>query len=177
MSLEEQRFASHWAELSQFVEALWRSQRSVGVGGSHCVAHQQSHPDRIWLCRFAHPSRSLSATADVATDLAIIEQFARFSVGVRDRPCVQGGVRTRFHQCLYPRSGLCRVQRVGQSPGGGDRRRLVQHEEELQTTEDQLSGSQTKAHLELVGVKRPVWWFLPRWAVCWRNAWCSDMRC
>ena len=58
-----------------------------------------SHPDRTWLCRFAFPSLSLSATADVDTDVAIIEQFARFSVGVWPSKCVSTNVTNVFiHQ-------------------------------------------------------------------------------
>ena len=46
------------------------------------------------------------------------------SVGVRGRPSVQGGRRTRFHQCLRPAIWTLHVQCVGQSLSGGDRRRF-----------------------------------------------------
>ena len=46
MSLEEQRFASHWAELSHPVKALFAvAKGSAVLGGSHCTAHQQSNHD------------------------------------------------------------------------------------------------------------------------------------
>ena len=47
MSLEEQCFASHWAELSQPVKALWRSQS----GATSRATRIEPQPFRIWFCR------------------------------------------------------------------------------------------------------------------------------
>ena len=53
MFLEEQRFASHWAELSQPVKALWRSQRARWLLwlSLRCPPAEPPQPFRIWLCR------------------------------------------------------------------------------------------------------------------------------
>ena len=69
MFLEEQRFASHWAELSQPVKALWRSQRGP-LASVALTALPTSRATRIehsafgCVAVFACPFLSPSATAD-----------------------------------------------------------------------------------------------------------------
>ena len=85
MSLEEQRFAPHQAELSQPVKALWRSQRGP-LAPVALTALPTSRATRIanhsafgCVAVFAYPFLSPPATAEVATDLtslATIEQLA-----------------------------------------------------------------------------------------------------
>ena len=81
ISLEEQRFASHWAELSELVKAQRGPLASVALIAlpTSRATGIEPQPLGIWLCRrFRLPSLSPSATADVATDLtslAIIEQL------------------------------------------------------------------------------------------------------
>ena len=109
----------------------------VSLCGSHCVAHQQNHPDRTptiphLVVSPSSPAPFLSppATADVATDLtslAIIEQLAP------GWGCWGGEA---FRWSARPPKGACReaggrvstnvfVNAVGQSTGGGDRRRFT----------------------------------------------------
>ena len=140
MFLEEQRFASQ-AELSQPVKALWRSKwgplTSVALTALPASRSTRIEPQpfRSWLCRRLRSplpltSRNCGHRLDkfghhrtVCSRVGVLGK--RLSVGVCGRPSVQGGRRTRFHQCLRPRFGPCSVQRVGQSPGGRDRRRVT----------------------------------------------------
>ena len=54
MWLEEQRFASHWAELPQLVKALWRSQRRGRWRWSRQPSEFVGWPKRVLI--LCHPS-------------------------------------------------------------------------------------------------------------------------